>query len=212
MVQIYGRSAMADRLYDCPRWCLELLGLTGKPSVLSEIPSGRSLGDQPIVGREKALEWLLDDRRGDSLVIGVPGSGKTLLLSHLVKSEKGLFLIDNDRTALADAIREQRPKAIIVDDAQFLYREVLKQETLREWHLIPLHHLSEAWKEKALVAIEFGYLPAQIAEACYWMEELSGGWVGDLESDQHGSFVHELAQEEGPLGAIGREAQKLMKG
>src|SRR3989442_11137301 len=38
LLQIYPRAAIGERLYHEPRWCKDLLGLTGRPSALTMIP------------------------------------------------------------------------------------------------------------------------------------------------------------------------------
>jgi len=117
--QIYSRAAMAERLYYEPRWCKELLGLTGRPSALSLIPrTERPLTDQTLLGRDDDLRWL-EESSGDRLLLGQPGCGKTFLLRALALQGWGLFLIDEDMGAVAEAIRAQKPNVIIVDDAHF---------------------------------------------------------------------------------------------
>lgn len=117
--QIYSRAAMAERLYYEPRWCKELLGLTGRPSALSLIPrTKRPLNDQTLVGRDDDVRWLKESS-GDRLLLGQPGCGKTFLLRALALQGWGLFLIDEDMGAVAEAIRAQKPSVIIVDDAHF---------------------------------------------------------------------------------------------
>ncbi len=133
----YDRYAMRDHLYGRPDWCLKLLGLTGEPSALSTVPkSNRPSPELKLVGREADLEWLRSTE-GDRLLVGQPGSGKTYLLRALVRQGKGLFLVDDDKTAIANAAREERPEAIIVDDAHrdpkilenlLQLREELRQE------------------------------------------------------------------------------------
>jgi hypothetical protein len=114
---IYDREALAERLYHEPRWCKELLGLTGRPSALTVIPrTERPLLDHPLVGRDDDLRWLRESA-GDRLLVGQPGCGKTYLLRILALDGWGLFLVDEDSAAVADAIRSQQPHVIIVDDA-----------------------------------------------------------------------------------------------
>lgn len=117
LINIHDQVAVADLLYQNPRWCNELLGVTGNPPALSSVPlSHRPLLNQTLVGRHEDLEWLkasTDDR----LLVGQPGSGKTFLLRKLAEEGRGLFVVEEDRGALAVAIRAQRPKMLMVDDA-----------------------------------------------------------------------------------------------
>lgn len=117
LIQIYDQNALAHRLYQNQKWCLELLGLTGSPSALSIFPlSKRPLIDCELVGRDEEIRWLLETT-GDMLLVGQPGSGKTFLLFQFVKEGHGLFVVNEHISLIATAIRSQKPKAIIVDDA-----------------------------------------------------------------------------------------------
>ena len=116
--QVYDQSWFANALYREPSWCKKLLGLTGRPSPISIFPlSSRPVIGQVVIGRDEELEKLRRMKL-DSVVVGVPGIGKTFALRALALEGYAHFLVDSDREALANAIREQGPKAIIVDDAQ----------------------------------------------------------------------------------------------
>lgn len=118
LIQVIDQRGIADRLYRSSHWRRSLLGLTGTPSALSVVPlSKRPLLDLEPVGRAADLEWL-HGTTGDRVLVGQPGSGKTFLLYHLARQGWGLFLTSDDPTAIADAIRDQQPAVIIVDDAQ----------------------------------------------------------------------------------------------
>lgn len=113
---IYDREALAIRLYRDSAVCEELLGLPGRPLALSKVPPNpRPIPTEEILARKDSFEWLKSSQ-GDALLVGEPGSGKTFLLRALVLSGWGLFLADLDRTALANAIRDQEPSVIVVDD------------------------------------------------------------------------------------------------
>lgn len=117
LLQIYDQDWFANVLYRQPGWCKRLLGLTGQPSALSVIPlSNRPLLGDRVLGREKELE-ILRNLTTDCVVVGGPGSGKTFVLRAIALEGHALFLTDNDHGAIANAVREQTPKAIIVDDA-----------------------------------------------------------------------------------------------
>lgn len=130
--QIYAQDAIALLLYHRPEWCRALLNLVGAPSALSKIPvSRRRFIDIDLVGRENDLVWLrgID---GDALLVGQPGSGKTFLLSKLIKDEPAYFLIDKELGHLANAIRAHRPSTIVVDDAQTDIDFLVQLRHLRE--------------------------------------------------------------------------------
>lgn len=117
LVQIFDQAALAIRLYHNPRWRKELLGVPGNPPALSIVPEGaRALLELPLVGREDSLKWL-KEQTGDIVVAGQPGSGKTALLHAFAKEASGLFANSTDKAAIADAVREHKPSAVIVDDA-----------------------------------------------------------------------------------------------
>src|SRR5258707_1990980 len=131
LLQIYSREAIAERLYYSPRWCKELLGLTGRPSALTLIPlSDRPILDHTLIGRDDDIRWL-KETTGDRLLTGPPGCGKTFVFRHLALNGWGLFLADVDIEAIASAIREQSPKVIIVDDAHFRPEIVARLRHLR---------------------------------------------------------------------------------
>ncbi len=119
LIQIFDQEALADRLYHSPRWCKELLDLSGTPPALSAVPlTRRPLTDLEPLGRESDLEWLRTTA-GDLVLSGEPGSGKTFLPHYLIRTEgwDALFLVSDDKAEIANALREQRPQIIIVDDA-----------------------------------------------------------------------------------------------
>lgn len=117
LVQVYDQDWFANELYRNSSWCKMLLGVTGRPSPLSVIPATRRplIGDR-VIGRDEVLEKLRDIDH-DCVLVGVPGVGKTFVLRALALEGRAHFLIDDDPEALANAIREQQPEAIIVDDA-----------------------------------------------------------------------------------------------
>lgn len=115
--QIYDRSALAPLLYRSPHWTKDLLGLTGSASALSRVATtSRPLIGRFAIGREDDIRWLREGRQ-DRVLVGQPGSGKTFLLQLLANEGGGLFMSSTDRNQLADAIREQEPATVFVDDA-----------------------------------------------------------------------------------------------
>lgn len=117
LVQTYDQDWFAQSLYREPVWCKRLLGVTGRPSALSLFPlTQRPLVGDAVLGREQEIRWLLE-QKGDCLLTGEPGSGKTFLLRSFALQGQARFLVDSDRTQIANDLRSLRPPAVIVDDA-----------------------------------------------------------------------------------------------
>ncbi len=132
LVQVYDQAAIADRLYHDAAWCRELLGLTGQPSVLSAIPmTRRPVLNPSAIGREQDVEWVRAET-GDRLVVGPPGSGKTFLVRALVDDGTALFVVHKDLDRIAAALRDLRPRAIIVDDAHLDAQFLIALRQLRD--------------------------------------------------------------------------------
>ena len=132
LLQICDQDLFAHRLYHEPVWCKKLLGVTGQPRALSPFPVTRRpvLGDR-ILGRERETRWLRE-RRGDCLLVGAPGSGKTFLLRALVLQGQALFRVATDREQVANDLRELGPAAVIVDDAHVDPDEIARFLQIRQ--------------------------------------------------------------------------------
>lgn len=131
LLQAYDQDWFAQRLYREPEWCGRLLGVTGRPAALSLFPVTRRplLGDD-VLGREREIRWLLD-QAGDCLVVGEPGSGKTFLLRSLALQGHARFLVDDDRTQIANDVRSLHPAAVIVDDAHVNPARIAQLDQIR---------------------------------------------------------------------------------
>ena len=115
--QPYTQQAIANLLYHDSRWLGDLLGLSGHPMALSRVPkTPRPMRNLPLIGRDDDLEWLTKTG-GDRLLVGQPGIGKTFLCQEYVNRGLGLFAVEDDIHRLADAIRDQEPSAIVIEDA-----------------------------------------------------------------------------------------------
>ena len=117
--RVIEQQALANLLYRDSRWTKELLGLTGNPSALSVVPrTRRPLLELEPVGRDDELKWL-EKTRQDRVLSGEPGSGKTFLFYHLIhhRGWDALFLASSDLGAIANALRDQQPAIVVVDDA-----------------------------------------------------------------------------------------------
>lgn len=132
LVQIYSQGAIADRLYYNQHWCTELLNLTGEPSPISVVPcTSRPLLGDTIIGREQDIKWV-QETKGDRLLVGQPGSGKTFLLHIYAKRGGGFFVIKKDRSAIASAVRSLKPVALFLDDAHIETKFLTELRQLRK--------------------------------------------------------------------------------
>ena len=139
--QAYDQDWFAQRLYHTPEWCNRLLGVTGRPAALSLFPiTQRPLIGDAVLGREREVRWLLK-QQDDCLMVGEPGSGKTFLLQSMALEGHALFLVDDDRTHIANDLRKRRPSAVIVDDAhvnpgQIAQLDQIRSETGADFRII----------------------------------------------------------------------------
>ena len=161
MAQVIDQRGVADRLYRNSRWCKELLGLSGTPSALSVVPpTRRPLIDLEPIGREADLEWLRTTS-GDRVLSGQPGSGKTFLAYHLMRNGwNALFLASTDE--VANAIRDQKPEVIVVDDAHSDPDRLVDLVRLRREIAADFSILAMTWEgSRDQVAEALGGVPAE---------------------------------------------------
>ena len=165
LVQIYDQAAIADRLYESPAWCRELLNLAGDPPALSLEPrTQRPLIDLPPIGRDADLAWLRD-APGDRLLVGQPGSGKTFLLRKLALEGRGLFVASDDPGRIAEAYRARRPPLLILDDAHVRRDLLVELRRFRSEAGADFALLASSWPGDApLVAESLNLGPGQIRE------------------------------------------------
>ena len=116
---IFGRNEIVSWLrHDSPYWRNALLGIKNVASALSHIPqSGRRYPRGSLLQREKDLQWL-NQANSNRLVVGEPGAGKTSLLRELVEQtgRTALFVVERNRDRLKDAVLQQAPKTLLLDD------------------------------------------------------------------------------------------------
>ena len=147
--QTYDQQWFAQRLYSHPQWCERLLGVAGRPAALSLFPvSQRPLLGNVVLGREREIRWLLE-QEGDCLLVGEPGSGKTFLLWSLARQGHARFLVDQDRTQIANDLRSLRPPAVIVDDAHARPTQIAELDQIRRDVRAEVRIIATSWPGEA---------------------------------------------------------------
>ena len=148
-VTLFEHDWFREQLWRDDSWRLDLLGITGRPSALSPIPKGvRIGGPTKLVGRDDLLGQLLT-LKGDVVLSGQPGVGKTALLENLCAQDWGYFLVDSDREAIANGVRRLNPLRIIVDDAHFSPDALAELQHLRAELQIPFEIVATSWPARA---------------------------------------------------------------
>lgn len=148
LVQLYEQTAIADRLYRNSTWCKDLLRLTGNPPPLSAVPlSKRPFMGVDAIGRSDDLKWI-EKSDGDLVISGQPGSGKTFLLHQLAKQGKGLFVVSQHRTEIAEAIRDQGPTMLFVDDAHVVPQLLLDLQQIRKELGVKFRIIATCWPKE----------------------------------------------------------------
>lgn len=114
---VFDRDFVASRLRRDGEWRSRLLGLSADPVTLARKPA--DLVESPwahigFVGRDVEVAQLVA-QPGDSILTGLPGVGKSRLLTEV----PGILFVDRDAAfgQLADDIRWLGPKVLAIDDA-----------------------------------------------------------------------------------------------
>jgi hypothetical protein len=159
LLGIADEPAVAEYLYYHPDSCEELLGFRGVPSAFSPLPPRRRQHwDFDLVGRDTFLDHLRH-LNGDTMLVGIPGSGKTSLLSQAAAEGLGLFARTADRDRLAPELREHRPKAVFVDGLDQQLGAVQALVSLRQESGIRFNIVVTGWWEDEGIVELLGLAP-----------------------------------------------------
>jgi len=125
LVQVHDGNDFAYRLYGEKEWLNKLLGLASKQQALSLNPvTSRPVLSLVVHGREDVATWL-EGKKGDCIIYGQPGSGKTFVVRDFIMNHGGLFVVSSDSNQIAAEVREKKPEYLVIDDAH------LKSDLLR---------------------------------------------------------------------------------
>ncbi|MFM2217631.1 MAG: hypothetical protein RL240_1949, partial [Planctomycetota bacterium] len=149
-----ARSLELDHLTKLVRFLQESAPkILGKPyestaswdSGLRPIPrSVRGSICKTLFGRDEVVAELMA-AKGDRLIVGQPGVGKTSVLSAAVNKTRGYFLKNFDERALISHLRTENPDLIAVEDAH-QYREQLRTLlAIRQEHSLKFRIIADCW-------------------------------------------------------------------
>lgn len=190
LAEVYDRADFVQLLYGSPQWRKDLLNVTAQAKALTRLPvTRRPVPDIPVIGRDDDLEQLRNIK-GDLVFVGKPGIGKTFLLEKLMDEDWGLFDRGWAIADLEDAIRELRPRRVVLDDAHLREERVAVLRQLRR----------EMDAEFDIVAVSW---PGQQAEVAAALVGSSTFEVRELDRDQILQIIKEV-------GVGSREMQALL--
>ena len=117
LTKVHERADFALRLYRDKAWLKKLLNLESNQQALSINPmTSRPVLSLSVRGRDDVLKWL-SETKGDSLLAGQPGSGKTFVMRHFIMEHAGLFVVSDNRDQITAEVREKKPDYLVIDDA-----------------------------------------------------------------------------------------------
>lgn len=124
---IYAQEWFVNHLVREPAWRWNLLRIAGDLGALLDRPleAPDDLADlTPLVGRESALAALTTavDAGSDTVVVGVPGVGKTRLTTEL--GRRVVYVEQTQLDRVIDELLQALPDAVVVDDAHSRLEDV----------------------------------------------------------------------------------------
>ncbi len=200
---IHEQADFVGRLYRNPTWRKQLLGLTGQLPALSALPDKAGLRlTMRLEARDRELDWLRR-ARGDVVVVGQPGVGKTALLEALAREGGGLFPIVSwsggatvvtfgDMSRIADAYRAERPPRVFVDDAHLRGSLIQNLARLRDEIGAEFTIVATTWPSYADEVRRELYCPS---EHILRVEGLDRTTAGKVVRQVHAGFPDDLVGE-----------------
>lgn len=183
LADVHDRGDFVQLLYGNPRWCKDLLGVAGIARALTRLPaSRRPTPEIRLIGRDADLAELRG-ADGDLVISGKPGIGKTFLLERLMEEDWGLFDAGWSLDQLEAAVRELRPRRVVLDDAHLKGDRLAELRQLRR----------EMNADFDLVAVSW---PGELDEVAGALPGASTAVVRELERDQ----ILEVIEEVGIVG------------
>lgn len=181
LIEIYDQAWFAQFLYRDARWLKGLLGLTGSPPPLSLFPiTNRPLFDVPPVGRDNDIAKFKNLAQ-DVVLVGQPGSGKTHLLFAAAKKFRGRFVVDEDPTLVADAVRGIEPTFLIIDDAHSRLDFVKRLRLLRQQIAADIRIVASCWPGQETALCSALQVPQ---EKCHALEGLTQKQIKEVIQSQ----------------------------
>lgn len=150
--EIYGQEWFASRLVYERAWRWNLLRIAAEPGALFDDPLELLDDDAvtiPLVGREGSLEALTAEVRAghDTVLVGVPGVGKTRLTTEL--DQHVVYLDGTRHDRLMDDLLERRPDAVVVDDAHTRLDDIGGLRRIRQQADLSFVIIAPTWPDRA---------------------------------------------------------------
>src|SRR5438128_2648376 len=115
------------------------------PPVLSPVSlPNRARLSTTLRGRDRELRWLIE-HKGDALLIGQPGAGKTELLHALVQTKDAKFLLSDNPEPSVAALLAAPPAIVLIDDAGLRTELILRLRHLRIEQRLDFQIIAVCW-------------------------------------------------------------------
>lgn len=149
---IYAQEWFVNHLVREPAWRWNLLRIAGDLGALLDRPleAPDRLADlTPLVGRENALAALATavDAGSDTVVVGVPGVGKTRLTTELER--RVVYVEQTQLDRMIDELLQARPDAVVVDDAHSRLEDVRILRRARRQADLSFVIVAPTWPDRA---------------------------------------------------------------